>query len=91
MSRGNGGTARKLPAPGGGLVHFTAYLPTEIAEEARDAASFLAGPPLHLNLSRLVADALSDHLAKLRRSQNGGKPFPPRPAALKHGKRRRPE
>lgn len=71
------------------LVHFTAYIPIEIADEARNAASYLAGPPLHLNLSRLVADALVDHLARLRRSQNGGKAFPPRPSALKHGAHKR--
>ncbi|MEY2849619.1 MAG: hypothetical protein RI885_2286 [Actinomycetota bacterium] len=71
------------------MVHFTSYLPADLVEEIRNAAAFLAGPPLHLNLSRLMIDAATAHLAKLRKSQNAGRPFPERPEPLKHGRRRR--
>lgn len=57
-------------------VRTTYLIPEEVAREARNAAAFLAGPPLHLTLGQLAEDALRAHLEQLQKEFNNGKPFP---------------
>lgn len=74
-----------LPAKGA-KAHATFHLPLELVDEARNAVSALAGPPLHLTLAELAERALRAELARLRKQFNGGEPFPKRSAPIRSGR-----
>ena len=67
-------------------VRATFHLPHALVEEARNATVALSGPPTRLTLARLVEDAVSREIARLRVSHNGGAPFPQRHADLIGGR-----
>jgi post-segregation antitoxin (ccd killing protein) len=67
-------------------VRATLYLPRDILEEARDAAVYLAGYPVHLTLTRLAEQAMRRELQRLKDLHHQGKDFPPRPEDLKGGR-----
>ena len=69
-------------------VHFTTYVPRELADEARDAVDYLSGPPERLNLSKLVTDALASHLRRLKKKYRIER-FPRRPGPLMRGRNQR--
>lgn len=58
----------------------------QLAEEIRDCVVFLAGPPLHLTLSKLGEDALREKIEQLKAEQNNGEAFPVRQEQLKIGR-----
>ena len=58
-----------------GRQNITASLPRDLAEEAKNTVYWTPG----LSLSRLVAEALTESLAKIRKER--GKPFPDRGGA----------
>ncbi len=61
---------------------FSTYVDDVVIDEARNAAAFLAGNPLYLDLGRLTERALKKEIDALSREHNDGKPFPPgRPKA----------
>lgn len=64
----------------------TFYLPTSLLNECRDAVSHLSGPPLHLTMAGLAEEALRRELARLKRSHNDKKDFPPRKGDLRKGR-----
>ncbi len=74
---------RKTGSP---KVRATLYLPAELLDEARNAAVFLAGYPVRMTLTRLVADALRAELRRLKDAHNHGRSFPPRTEDLKGGR-----
>ncbi len=55
---------------------FTTYVEDTVIEEARSAASYLAGHPLYLDLGRLTEIALKTEIDRLSREHNRGAPFP---------------
>ncbi len=67
-------------------IRATLYLPHDVLDEARNATVHLAGYPLHLTLTKLVENSLRNELARLKRSYNEGRDFPPRPEDLKGGR-----
>jgi hypothetical protein len=67
-------------------VRATLYVASEVLDEARNAAVYLAGHPAHLTLTRLVDNALRAELQRLRDQYHGGQPFPARSAELKGGR-----
>ena len=75
--RGLGGTRK---------VRATLYLPSDLLEEARDAAVFLAGYPVRLTLTRLAEDAFRRELQRLKDLHNQGQSFPPRDEDLRGGR-----
>lgn len=83
-SRTTPASARKATASA--KAHATFHLSVEIVDEARDAVSALAGPPLHLTLAELVDRALRAELGRLRKQHNGGEPFPKRRAPIRSGR-----
>lgn len=58
----------------------------ETLEAARDAVSFLSGPPLHLTLAELADGALRAEIRRLQQEHNGGQTFPPRRGQIKTGR-----
>jgi hypothetical protein len=72
------GTSRKVRA--------TLYLPTDLLDEARDAAVYLAGYPVRLTLTKLVEDAFRAELRRLKQLYNAGRDFPQRNEDLKGGR-----
>jgi len=76
------------PASSGGSsnVRATLYVASDVLDEARNAAVYLAGHPAHLTLTRLVDNALRAELQRLRQQYHGGQPFPARSAELKGGR-----
>jgi len=56
-----------------------------VVQEAKDAVSFLAGPPLHLQLNTLTESALQREIERMRKKYNKGKPFPRRKHPLRSG------
>ena len=67
-------------------VRATLYLPTDLLEEARDAAVFLAGYPVRLTLTKLVENAFRAELRRLKEAHNAGQDFPARAEDLKGGR-----
>jgi hypothetical protein len=67
-------------------VRATLYVSADVLDEARDAASFLAGYPARLTLTRLVDDALRAELQRLKDRYNGGRDFPRRAEELRGGR-----
>lgn len=57
-------------------VKLTAMVSEDVAEQARNAAAFLAGNPAYLSLGSLIENALRAELARLQKEHNKGKPFP---------------
>ena len=67
-------------------VRATLYLPSDVLDEARNAAVHLAGPPARLTLTKLAEDALRAELERLKAEYNDGKAFPSRDEELKGGR-----
>lgn len=67
-------------------VRATIYIAPDLLDEARDAASYLAGYPARLTLTKLVENALRSELERLKKSFTGGQDFPPREEELKGGR-----
>lgn len=67
-------------------VRATLYLPSELLEQARDAAVYLAGYPARLTLARLAEDALRSELRRLKEQYNNGQDFPVRQENLRGGR-----
>ena len=61
-------------------------LPPELADRAKNAVVALSGPPLHLNITRLMQMAVESLVAELERKHNRGKPFPPRASEPRPGR-----
>ena len=61
-------------------VHLDLHVDAALAEDVKDAAAYLSGPPTHLNLSRLAERALRREVDRLAAEHHGGRPFPPRHA-----------
>jgi hypothetical protein len=74
---------KKLVSP---KVRATLYLTTELLDEARNAAVFLAGYPARMTLTRLVENAVREELRRLKERYNEGHEFPPRSEDLKGGR-----
>jgi hypothetical protein len=64
-------------------VRATFYVDADLYEAYRNAAVFLAGPPVHATVSSLVEEALRRELARLERAHAGGKAFPKRTVDLR--------
>lgn len=67
-------------------VRATLYLPAEVLEEARDAASYLAGYPARMTLTKLAERAFRQELQRLKNDYHNGKDFPQRTEQLKGGR-----
>jgi hypothetical protein len=67
-------------------VRATLYVSSELLNEARNAAVFLAGYPVRLTLTKLAEDALREQLDRLKERYNGGEDFPPRDDDLRGGR-----
>lgn len=67
-------------------VRATIYIAPDLLDEARDAASYLAGYPARLTLTRLVENALRSELERLKNAYHAGQNFPPRDEELKGGR-----
>lgn len=67
-------------------IRATLYLPSELLEQARDAAVYLAGYPARLTLARLAEDALRNELRRLKEQSNNGQDFPARQENLRGGR-----
>lgn len=70
----------------GPKVRATIYLPTDVLEEARDAAVHLAGYPARLTLTKLAENALRAELRRLKALYNNGQDFPRREEDLRGGR-----
>ncbi len=58
----------------------TLYLPEDVLNQARDAASYLAGYPAYLTLTKLAESALRTELERLKELYHDGQEFPERSA-----------
>jgi hypothetical protein len=67
-------------------VRATLYLSSDVLDQARNAAVYLAGYPARLTLTRLAEDALRAELQRLKERYNQGRDFPPREAELRGGR-----
>ena len=67
-------------------VRATIYLPSDLLEEARDAAVFLAGYPARLTLTGLAENAFRAELRRLKALYNQGQDFPRREEDLRGGR-----
>lgn len=67
-------------------VRATLYLPSDVLDEARNAAVYLAGYPVRLTLTQLAEDALRRELTRLKLMHNHGRDFPPRDEDLRGGR-----
>lgn len=76
----------KFPTHHAPKVRATFYVASDLLDEARNAASYLAGHPAHLTLTKLVEHALRAELAKLRHDFLRGQDFPPRDGELRGGR-----
>ncbi len=61
-------------------------LTPDLAQQLRDAAVALQGPPLFLTLSGLVEEGLWRELKRLKKAYNEGKDFPHRPGKVRRGR-----
>ena len=75
-----------MPRSEGPKVRATIYLPTDVLEEARDAAVHLAGYPARLTLTKLAENALRAELRRLKALYNNGQDFPRREEDLRGGR-----
>ena len=73
-----GGTRRKK--------RETFLIPEELADAMRNAIVHLSGPPLYYTLAEFGEHAIRSYIAQLEREHNGGRPFPPRPRAVRQGR-----
>jgi hypothetical protein len=64
----------------------TFLIPTDLAEQMRNAIVHLSGPPLYYTLAEFGEHAIRDLIGRLEREHNGGRPFPPRPRQLRQGR-----
>jgi hypothetical protein len=67
-------------------VRATLYLSTDLLNEARNAAVYLAGYPVRLTLTKLAEEALREQLDRLKEQHNGGEAFPQRDDDLRGGR-----
>ena len=67
-------------------VRATLYLPHAVLEEARNAASHLAGYPARMTLTKLAEVALRAELRRLKDRYNDGRDFPSRGEELRGGR-----
>jgi hypothetical protein len=67
-------------------VRATIYIAPDLLDEARDAASCLAGYPARLTLTKLVENALRSELERLKKAYTGGQDFPRREEELRGGR-----
>ena len=67
-------------------VRATLYLPADVLDRARNAASHLAGYPARLTLTRLAENALRAELERLEGLYNNGHQFPQRGENLRGGR-----
>jgi len=68
-------------------VRATFHISEDVIEEARNAAMFLMGPPIHLTLGELAENAIRREVKRLEKAHNRGKNFPRRGVDLKGGRR----
>lgn len=80
------GSSPASSPPARARVRGTFHLDLELFEQTRDAVVFLAGPPAHLTLARLLEDALRAELARLAKKHNNGEPFPSRKVPVRTGR-----
>jgi hypothetical protein len=73
-----GGTRRKK--------RETFLIPEELADAMRNAIVHLSGPPLYYTLAEFGEHAIRNYIAQLEREHNAGRPFPPRPRAVRQGR-----
>lgn len=57
-------------------VSATFSISEDTHQACKNAVAFLAGYPVHLNLSRLAEEALQEKIASLQSEYNKGQPFP---------------
>lgn len=69
---------------------IAARVDAELERELRNAVLSLSGPPHFLTITDVIEAALREHLDRLRRRHNGGKPFPEWASAVKRGRPYRP-
>jgi hypothetical protein len=67
-------------------VRATIYVAPDLLDEARNAASYLAGYPARLTLTKLVENALRSELERLKKAYTAGQDFPPRDEELRGGR-----
>lgn len=67
-------------------VRATLYLSSDVLDQARDAAVFLAGYPARLTLAALAENALREELQRLKELYNDGNDFPHRNEDLRGGR-----
>ena len=67
-------------------IRATLYVPEDVLDEARDAATYLGGHPAYLTLTKLVEQALRNELERLKEEYNQGEAFPRRAGPLKGGR-----
>ena len=70
----------------GAKVRATLYLPADVLDRARNAASHLAGYPARLTLTKLAENALRAELQRLEMLYNNGHEFPQRGEDLRGGR-----
>lgn len=76
----------KAAATGAGRVRLSVYISRDLLERTRAAVDFLSGPPLRLTYTAFLDRALTSELDRLQKAHNGGKPFPPQAAPLRHAR-----
>ena len=76
----------KTVPDGSAKVRATLYLPADVLDRARNAASHLAGYPARLTLTKLAENALRAELERLEQLYNSGQPFPRRQEDLRGGR-----
>lgn len=64
----------------------TFLVPEELADAMRNAIVHLSGPPLYYTLAEFGEHAIRSYITQLEREHNGGRPFPPRPRAVRQGR-----
>ncbi|HEY4310588.1 MAG TPA: hypothetical protein VGN12_14145 [Pirellulales bacterium] len=72
--------------PGSAKVRATLYVSADLLEQARDATFHLAGYPARMTLTKLVENALTAELARLKERYNAGMDFPRRDEDLRGGR-----
>jgi hypothetical protein len=70
----------------GPKVRATLYLPADLLDEIRDAASYLAGYPARMTLTKLAEHAFRRELQRLKEIHHNGTDFPQRTEELKGGR-----
>ena len=65
----------------------TLHIRESVMDRARNCVYWLEGPPERLTLGELAERGLLTEAKRLERMHNDGKPFPPREAGLRGGRR----